>query len=192
MRDPVEKYLEDVLCYADLAAPDEKNVRAELSEHLHALADSFTNSKPTEIYAMLKDQFGKPGIVGRSIAAAKGRVRTYFKKSVRKWPLRIGICLILAFSVRYAVAEVFYVTGAGGAPAVPTGSRIFVYKLSKSFNPGDVVVYKTPTGENYVGVIVRQNPTGDWLIERNKGTPHDTIHAIAPKDIVGRVFLNTR
>ena len=73
MRDPIAKYLEDVLCYADLAAADERNVRAELSEHLHELAAPAESSNPIEVYAMLKDQFGTPKRVGRAIAAAKGR-----------------------------------------------------------------------------------------------------------------------
>ena len=34
MRDPKERYLEDVLCYADLAREDERRVGEELAEHL--------------------------------------------------------------------------------------------------------------------------------------------------------------
>jgi hypothetical protein len=189
--DPITRYLDDVLCYANLAAGDERNVRAELSEHLHELAAPAESSNPTEVYAMLKDQFGTPKRVGRGIAAAKGRLRTYFKKTARKLPLRVGIALILAFAVRYTVAQEFYVAGNGVAPAVPHGSRVFVYKLAKSFNPGDVVVYRLATGEFLVGTIVRESKNDGWLIERNSGNAKE-YKDVARQDIVGRVFLNTR
>jgi hypothetical protein len=187
MRDPIEKYLEDVLCYADLAAADEPSVRAELSEHIHLLVDSYQNSTPTEIYAMLKEQFGAPKRVGRAIAAAKGRMRTWFKKRVRKLPLKVGIALVLVFSIRYAVAQPFYVSGNGAAPMIPRGSRILVYKLARSFSPGDIVVFKIANGEYRVGSIVSKDTADGWLIERNK-----QVQDIAHENIVGRVFLNTR
>jgi hypothetical protein len=190
MHNPIEKYLEDVLCYADLAKDDERSVRAELSEHLHEL-QSATSSPPTEVYTMLKDQFGSPKIVGRAIAAAKGRLRTYFKKTTRKLPLRIGIALILAFAVRYAVAEEFYIAGPGVAPVIPLGSRVLVYKLAKSFSPNDIVVYQISSGQYHAGTILRQTPTGSYLIERNTGQSKET-QDIPVQNIVGRVFLNTR
>jgi hypothetical protein len=65
MRDPISKYLEDVMCHADLAADDERNVLAELSDHLHELVSPVESSNPIEVYAMLKDQFGTPKQVGR-------------------------------------------------------------------------------------------------------------------------------
>jgi hypothetical protein len=188
MRDPIAKYLDDVLCYADLAAADERNVRAELSEHLHELAAPAESSNPIEVYAMLKDQFGTPKRVGRAIAAAKGRVRSWFKKMVRKLPLRLGVALVLAIAVRQCVAEVFYVPGNSVAPAVPRGSRVFVYKLAKSFNPGDVVVYRVANGEFRVGIVQREDHAGGWFIHKN-GEP---IQDISQGNIVGRVFLNTR
>lgn len=140
---------------------------------------------------MLKDQFGNPKRLGRGIAAAKGRTRTYFKKMARKLPLRVGIALILAFAVRYAVAEEFYIAGNGVAPIIPLGSRVFVYKLAKSFNPADVVVYSIPNGQYRVGTIVHESPTGGWLIERNKAGKKE-VQDIPRQNIVGRVFLNTR
>jgi len=191
MRDAIDQYLEDVLCYADLAAADERGTRAELAEHVHLLVESSPNSHPTEVYAMLTDQFGNPKIVGRAISAAKGRVRTYFKKTVRKLPLRIGIALVLAFGVRHSIAEAFYVAGNGVAPMIPLGSRVLVYKLAHSFDPGDVVVYHLANGENLLGIIQHQCETGGWRIERNAGAAKE-VQIVATQDIVGRVFLNTR
>ena len=156
MRNGIEKYLDDVLCYADLASADEYSVRAELAEHLHALAENSQDSNPKEIYAMLKDQFGSPKRVGLNIAAAKGRVRTYFKKRLRKLPLQLAIALVLAFGLRYAVAEEFYVTGDGVAPIISRGSRVFVYKLAHSFHLQDVVVYRDTAGVYLLGTMLKQ------------------------------------
>ena len=191
MRDGVEAYIEDVICYADLARGDERRVRAELTEHLNILAAMSRISDPKEIYAMLKDRFGNPRTIGRAIAAAKGRVRTYFKKLRRKLPWQIGIALVLALMVRHSIAEAFYVTGDGVNPQVPRGSRVLVYKLADSFNPGDVIVFRHSPSQCWMGVIVNQRPDGQWVIRRNSGTATETL--VMPRDqIVGRVFLNTR
>lgn len=189
MRDPIDRYLEDILCYADLAKADERSVRAELAEHLHALVEAPGLSTPTEIYAMLNQQFGKPKRVGRAIAAAKGRLRTYLKKMRRKLPWQIAVALVVAFAVRFAVAQAFYVTGDGASPMVPRGARVLVYKLASSFNPGDVVVYRFNDREFLLGIIDRQGDSGQWIVERNNGK----VIVDLPRDrIVGKVILNTR
>jgi hypothetical protein len=191
MRDPIEKYLEDVICYADLVSADERSVRAELSEHLHSLVENSQASDPKEIYAMLKDQFGNPKKVGLNIAAAKGRLRTYFKKRVRKLPLQLAIALVLAFAVRYSVAQTFYVSGDGAAPMIPRGSRVLVYKLAHSFNPDDVVVYRNTSGEFLLGTILRESHSNGWIVARYTGSQRE-VHEVPRERIVGRVFLNTR
>jgi hypothetical protein len=191
MRDPIEKYLDEVLCYADLTSADERGVRAELAEHLHTLVENSPASNPKEIYVMLKDQFGNPKKVGLNIAVAKGRLRTYFKKRVRRLPLQLAIALLLAFAVRYAVAEEFYVTGDGVAPMIPRGSRVLVYKLANSFNPGDVVVYRNTTGEFRLRAVQRESNSNGWLVARNAGGQRE-VQDVPRSEIVGRVFLNTR
>ncbi len=189
MRDPVERYLEDVLCHADLAKDDERDVRGELAEHLHSLVAESGLSNPTEVYAMLNEKFGNARRVGRGIAAARGRVRTYLKKLRRRLPLQVGVALVLAFAVRFAVAQAFYVPGDGGSPMVPRGSRVLVYKLASSFNPGDVIVYRYGDSEFRLGIIDRQTSDDHWLVEKD----HGTLKAEVSRDkIVGRVFLNTR
>jgi signal peptidase I len=196
MRDPIEKYLEDVLCYADLAREDERAVSAELNEHLHSLIECAPlpnpreNYTPKEIYAMLKDQFGLPKKVGREIAIAKGRVRTYFKKQWRKLPWQVGIALVLGIAVRFAVAQPFYVAGDGVAPMIPRGSSVLVYKLAQNFAPGDVIVYRNSLNENLLGKVVRQTGAG-LIVQRYNGADCITLD-VARSQIVGRVFLNTR
>jgi hypothetical protein len=188
----MERYLEDVMCAADLAGDDERCVGAELREHLSALVEKVSSSNPKEIYAMLKEQFGQPGKVGRGIAAAKGRARTFFKKQLRRLPWTVGVGLFLAFFVRYAVAQEFRVTGDGLSPIIPLGSRVFVYKLAQSFTAGDVVVYRDSSGFNLLGKVDRQSNSGSgWVVERNPGAKR-VVNEIMRDQIVGRVFLNTR
>jgi hypothetical protein len=191
MRNPVEKYLEDVLCYADLAGNDERSVRAELADHLQTIAGAAQTQNPREIYSMLKDQFGTPKAVGRGIAIAKGRIRTFLKKQRRKLPWQIAIALLLAFAVRYSIAQAFYVTGDGVSPLIPRGARVLVYKLAHTFTPGDIIVYRIANGENRLGKVLHETPAGNWIVERNTGK--DRVESELPSDqIIGRVFLNTR
>ena len=123
MRDSLDKYLENVLCHADLARGDERQVRAELAEHLQSLVEKSGQTNPKEIYTMLSEQFGSPRRIGRAIAAAKGRVRTYFKKQLRKLPLRVAILTLLVLGVRHSIAQVFYVPGRGVEPEIPRRPR---------------------------------------------------------------------
>jgi hypothetical protein len=192
MRDPLEKYVEDVLCYADLARDDERNVGAELAEHLHSMVQASGKSDPKEIDAMLKDQFGNPKKVGRGIAIAKGRLRTYFKKARRRLPIQCAVALLLGLAVRCAVAQSFYVAGDGVAPVIPRGSRVLVYKLAHSFQPGDIVVFRNSDGIFLAGTIQCRSDSGGWSIERNSGSAKKEVHDVPPDRIVGRVFLNTR
>src|SRR3954453_5379681 len=113
MRDAIDEYLDQVMAHASLARRDQARVRAELKDHLTELVaevrkHSFTQE---EITAMLESEFGKPEVVGKEISTARGPVRTYLKKLKRGLPLAVAVCLVLLFSIRWAIAETFYVPG---------------------------------------------------------------------------------
>src|SRR5437763_5240553 len=131
MRDAIEVYLDRLMAHASLARRDQARVRAELKDHLADLVAEARKHSSTqeEITAMLESEFGKPEVVGKGISNAKGRVRTYLKKLKRGLPITAAVLLVLGFSIRWAVAEPFYVPGKGGEPCIPQGSRILVYKL---------------------------------------------------------------
>jgi hypothetical protein len=191
MRNPVETYLENVLCWADLAPADERNVRAELAEHVHQMELESRTNDPKEIYAMLKEQFGSEKKLGRAIATAKGRIRTYFKKKRRVWPIQCAIAVVLGLAVRFALAQPFYVAGEGVSPLVPKGSRVLVYKWATSFSPGDVVAYRYGDSEYRLGIVNRETRDGHWLVERTTAGKKETTELTCER-IVGRVILNTR
>jgi hypothetical protein len=191
MRDSIDKYLEDVLCYADLAVADERAVRAELNEHLQTLLESAPASNPREITAMLNEKFGHPKKVGRAIAFAKGRLRTFFKKQRRTLLWKVAAIVLLFVLARYTVAQAFYAAGDGVSPMIPRGSRVLVNKLAHDFNAGDILVFRNSTGQYLLGTVLRPTDSGGWVVERNKGADKLDFD-ITPGQIVGRVFLNTR
>ncbi len=136
---------------------------------------------------MLESEFGKPEVVGNGISNAKGRVRTYLKKLKRRLPIAVAACLVLAFSIRWAVAQPFYVPGKGAEPLIPQGSRILVYKLASEFRAGDVVVFRNLDGEALLG-IVKTDQGGVLTVSRNGEADREVPHA----QVIGRVVANTR
>jgi signal peptidase S26 family len=186
MRDGLELYLENVICRANLARDDERIVEAELREHLAALAGASPNkSTPREVYAMLEREFGPAKRVGSAIALAKGRLRTFLKKQMRIKPIIVS--LVLALMVRWAVAQTFYAPSDAAAPQIPKGSRVLVYKLARSYSPGDVVVFRNHDGVYRIG-IVQGTQSGGLAVRRN-GFPD----VVVPMDqVIGRVIFNTR
>jgi hypothetical protein len=187
MRNPIERYIEDVVVYADLAANDERTLRGELKEHLTSLLADRASTNPKETYAMIENEFGKASQIGKAVARAKGRVRTYFRKKMRTWSIGVPIALVLGLFVRFAVAQPFIVPGDAVSPEIPRGSRIMVYKLARSFVPGDIVVFQNSDRLYRLGIVLSADST--QIVVKKTGVPNMTV----PLDhVVGRVFLNTR
>jgi Signal peptidase, peptidase S26 len=192
MRDPVDIYLAEVMAHARLAPEDERQVRPELCEHLHALAASAgaIHFNPSETLAMLNEEFGDPKQIGKSIAASKGRFATFLKKHRRKLAVAAAIILVSVLSVRWAVAEVFYVPTASASPMIPKGSHCLVYKLSSDYRPGDMIVFRTPDGQhNWLGTVKAVDDSARMLtVGRNEAADQQ----VPRESVIGRVVLNTR
>jgi hypothetical protein len=189
MRDAIEEYLDQVMAHASLARRDQARVRAELKDHLAELAAEARKHSSTqeEITVMLESEFGKPEVVGKGISKAKGRVRTYLKKLKRGLPIPVAVCLVLVFSIRWAIAEPFYVPGKGAEPYIPQGSRILVYKLASVFRAGDVVAFRNLEGEALLGIV--KTDRADVLTVSRSGEADRVVnHAL----VIGRVVANTR
>ena len=136
---------------------------------------------------MLESEFGKPEVVGKGISNAKGRVRTYFKKVKSGLLITMAGCLALVFSIRWAVAEAYYVPGKGAEPSIPQGSRVLVYKLTSVFRAGDVVAFRDLGGTILLG-IVRTDQGGVLTVSRNGEADCE----VPPARVIGRVVANTR
>ncbi len=193
MRDAIDEYLDRVMAHASLARCDQARVRAELKDHLMELAADTRKHSSTEeeITAMLESEFGKPEVVGKEISVAKGRVRTYLKKLKRGAPIAVAAMLVfsvvLVFSIRWAVAEPFYVPGRGAEPSIPQGSRVLVYKLASEFRAGDVVAFRDLEGTALLG-IVKTDQGNVLTVSRNGEADRSVPHA----RVIGRVVANTR
>ena len=189
MRDAIEEYLDRVMAHASLARRDQARVRAELKDHLAELAAEALKHSSTqeEITAMLESEFGKPEVVGEGISNAKGPVRTFLKKSKRALSIAAAVCVVLVFSIRWAVAQPFYVPGRGAEPLIPQGSRILVYKLASEFRAGDVVVFRNAEDVALLG-IVKTDQEGVLTVSRNGEADRDVPRA----QVIGRVVANTR
>jgi hypothetical protein len=189
VRDAIEEYLDRVMAHASLARRDQARVRGELKDHLAELAAKAREHSSTqeEITAMLENEFGKPEVVGKGIATAKGRVRTWLKKLKRGRLIALAACLVLMFTIRLAVAQPFYVPGKGAEPLIPQGSRILVYKLASEFRAGDVVAFRNLEGQALLG-IVKTDQEGVFTVSRNGEADRKVPHA----RVIGRVVANTR
>jgi hypothetical protein len=189
VRDAIEEYLDQVMAHASLAPHDQARVRGELKDHLAELTAEARKHSSTEqeITAMLESEFGKPEVVGKGISHAKGRVRTSLKKWRIALPIAVAVCLVLNFSVRWAIAEPFYVPGKGAEPSIPQGSRILVYKLASAFRAGDVIAFRNLQGEILLA-IVKTDQGGVLTVSRNGEADREVPHA----RLIGRVVANTR
>ena len=136
---------------------------------------------------MLESKFGKPEVIGKEISNAKGPLRTYLKKLKTGVPVALAVCLVLNFSIRWAIAEPFYVPGTGAEPSIPHGSRVLVYKLASVFDAGDVVAFRDPGGDILLA-IVKTDQGGVLTVSRNGEADREVPHA----RVIGRVVANTR
>jgi Signal peptidase, peptidase S26 len=187
MCDAIEEYLDQVMAHASLNRRDQARVRAELKDHLAELAAAARKHSSTqqEITAMLESEFGKPEVVGKEIS--KGRIRTCLKKWKTALPIAVAVCLVLNFSLRWAIAEPFYVPGKGVEPSIPQGSRVLVYKLASVFRAGDVIAFRNLEGEILVAVV-KTNQGGVLSVSINGEADREVPHA----RVIGRVVANTR
>ncbi len=138
-----------------------------------------------EITFMPESEFGKPEVAGKRISNGKGRI--YLKKLKRALPIAVAVCLVLVISIRWAIAEPFYVPGRGAEPSIPQGSRVLVYKLASVFRAGDVVAFRDAGGEILLA-IVKTDQGGVLTASRNGEADHEVPHA----RVIGRVVANTR
>jgi serine/threonine protein kinase len=111
-------------------------------------------------------------------------MRDWMKKTV--WSVLVAI--VLAIVVRTFVLESFRAATDAVAPDVPQGSYALVFKLARSYSPGDIVAYRS-NGVAALARVVEAGPQdGRLLVQRRDGPPQP----IAAADLIGRVILNTR
>lgn len=181
----IEHYVERILDAACLARRDALRVREELLDHLQEIERMGETEKinPEDMIMKLEKEFGNPQELGDAIARAKGKFRTYLKKEMR--PRMLLIALAIALPIRLFAVTNFRVHGEGAFPAgISQGDFMLVNKLAKKYHPMDIVLCKEK-GVYGIYEVVQVNDR----ITIKKG---DIVKTVLNREIVGRVFLQTR
>ena len=183
----VEQYIDRIMEIADLTRKDNKRVRRELKSHMQELLNSAENSGLTEseIMNMIEKEFGNPKELGKMIAKARGKFRTYLKKQARTLPITLAVVLVLSLAVRAVAFQAFRVATDAVSSVVPKGSRVLVNKLTRNFEKDDVIVFRSDK-RAMLGIIKEINRDRSGVIIRRKNE-EDTF---VPRDrIVGKAFF---
>jgi len=183
----VERYIDRIIEIADLTRKDEKRVRSELESHMQELLNAGEKSGLTEseVMNMIEKEFGHPEELGKMIARARGKFRTYLKKEARKLPISIVVALVIAFAVQAVAFEAFKVTTDAVSPVVPKSSRVLVNKLASNFETNDVIVFRSGT-RAMAGIIKEIDGDRNGVIVSRKNQ-EDTF---VPRDkMIGKAFF---
>ena len=112
---------------------------------------------------------------------------------LRRWCLRnvvpVVIIVVFVISFRVVVAESFHPTSAAVAPEVPQGARVWAYKLTASYNRGDIVVFRSDIGTAYLARVISLDHSAN---EMTVGRNGEEERVIKLGQLVGRVVLTTR
>jgi hypothetical protein len=172
---------------ADLTRKDEKRVRSELESHMQELLSAGEKSGLTEseVMSMIEKEFGKPEELGKMIAKARGKFRTYLKKQARGLLITIVVAIILAFILKASFIEEFRITSDALSPRVPKSSRVMINKLTKNFRPGDIIIFKSDN-YNMLGIVKEiTEDKNNLIITRN----NEEDKVVAINKIKGKAFL---
>ena len=125
-----------------------------------------------------------------NVRAAFGRSRIdHHRSRMRDIVRSLLVGVIVALLLRQFVISVYWAVNDSASPEVPKGSYVLVYKLTSTYRPGDIVVYR----QNDVFNLGRIGHTGR---DENGLLPIERVNQpprhIAPEAILGRVILNTR
>ena len=183
----VERYIDQIIEIADLTRKDEKRVRSELESHMQELLNDGEKSSLTEseVMNMIEKEFGSPEELGKMIAKARGKFRTYLKKEARKLPISIAAAIVIAFAVQAVAFEAFKVTTDAVSPVVPKSSRVLVNKLASNFETNDVIIFRSDT-RKMVGIIKEIDGDRGGVIVSRKNQ-EDTF---VPRDkMIGKAFF---
>jgi len=176
--------MDRIMREADLAPRDEKRVRRELGDHLRDLMQSRVAPEISneELAMTIEREFGDAEELGRRIARAKGRFRTYLKKEARKLPVAVAVAVVLAIAIRLVWVTPFRAVNNVLAPAVSKGDLLLVNKLSADYRQHDIVVFREP--DRAVIGIVKEVGSDEIVVDRraegDRRVPRDMM--------VGRVF----
>ncbi|HEY1733547.1 MAG TPA: signal peptidase I [Acidimicrobiales bacterium] len=101
------------------------------------------------------------------------------RRWIIEWAIVLVIAVVLAVVVRAFFLQTFFVPSTSMYPTLKPGDRIVVEKVTKSVQPGDIIVFSRPAAEDCGG------PPVPDLVKRVIGLPGDTVEVRDDK-----VYLN--
>jgi len=117
-----------------------------------------------------------------------GRTRSRWRG--RLW--RLGICVVVVAAIllpiRAAVAQTYHAASDAASPEIPQGSYILVFKLAKTYQPGDIIVYRQDDKAMLARVVALGEEPDAITVQRRDAA----AFRIPRPSIVGRAVLNTR
>lgn len=185
----IEEYMDRIMFEAALVPRDEQRVRQELEEHLHEIVELRDGSTLTteDVMMKLEKEFGDPEELGKAIARAKGKFRTFLKKELRKAPRDIVIAVVIAFALKAAVVQAFVAKGNQLPSGLEVGNYVLVNKLASHYEPNDIVVCKIDGKPYFYEVAAADDEDGRITLAKA-----DELLVVEEDSIIGKVILQTR
>ncbi len=92
---------------------------------------------------------------GRQVAVLRGRrLWNWIRQGWRGFAVETAAVLLAVFVLFHAVFQVSLVSGDSMKPAICDGDRIILFRLDRSFERGDVIVFRTKDGQTRVKRVV--------------------------------------
>jgi serine/threonine protein kinase len=158
------------------AAASEFKTQVEHVTRTSPSADKNTEKNPT---------FAAESVLGSQTSASPlARRRWYQLKRLR---ITAGVVLVLLL-VRTFVLTPYRLASDSLDAVIPKGSWLFIYRLQRTFSPGDIVAYGHTDSLVYVGRVTASSASGNISITRNDQPPTP----IPLSSIIGKVVFNTR
>ena len=93
----------------------------------------------------------------------------------------IVIALLIVLPLRAWVVQAFWINGQSVEPEIPRGSHMLVWKLSKTFDPGDIIAHRHGD-QVWVSRVMRR--ASDAIIVQRNQWPEEKLSA---RDVIGKV-----
>ena len=96
----------------------------------------------------------------------------------------VGVVVVWAFFLKLVRTETDALT-----PELQPGSHVLLYRLARSFEPGDIIVYRHNDGRAVLARVIQfDKAQGQLVVGRNNAE----LNAIPVSKVVGRAIWNSR
>jgi len=132
-----------------------------------------------------------------TIAGSEPPAGARFRRFGRRWVAKywthktlatLLVAVAVALLLRTFVLQVYWAVNDSVRPEIPRGSYVLVWKLTGTYQPGDVIVYYDG-GKAKLARVSQAGPNAEGLRIERDGRPAQLVPATT---VAGKVILNTR